>query len=69
MFQKLLHWYEHLRGTNTGDIISYNEDGMICVAFQCYCGKIDPSSIQKISESELINGKYSNSGYLDLGSD
>ena len=66
-FQDLLHRYEHFRGTNRGDVISYNEDGMTCVAFQCYCGKIDPSSIRKITESELLNGKYNNTGYPDSG--
>jgi hypothetical protein len=70
VIEKLLHWISHLRGTNTGKVISWNEEGYIKVGFECStCGKIDPKSIEKINESELLNGKYNNERRFDLGSD
>lgn len=43
-------------GTNTGSVISWNEDGYICVGFECSkCKKTDPKSIVKLSESEFLN--------------
>lgn len=55
-FKRIWHQILHWTGDNTGNIISYNEGDFICVAFECSCGKIDPSSIVKITESELDYG-------------
>jgi hypothetical protein len=68
VIEKLLHLISHLRGTNVGKVASWNEGGYICVGFECStCGKIDPKSIEKLNESELLNGKYTNERCFDLG--
>ena len=56
MIRRFFHYFAHLFGYNTGNIITYEEDGFIYVAFQCDCGLIDPLSIDKI-ESDKIYGK------------
>lgn len=66
MWKRLLHWISHVTKTNTGKVISYNEDGFICVGFECSCGLVDPKTISKINEKELLNGKYRSAG---IGSD
>ena len=70
MLKWLLHRISHLLGTNVGKVASWNEDGYIKIGFECSgCGKIDPKSIEKLNESELLNGKYNNERHFDLGSD
>ena len=55
MVIKLIHWFSHLLHLNVGKVITYEEDGFICVAFECDCGEICPDSIIK-TESENIYG-------------
>jgi len=56
MINKVLHWFAHLLGRNEGNVITFIEDGYICVAFKCNCGYICPKSIDKI-ESEIVYAK------------
>lgn len=45
-------------GTNTGSVISWNEDGYICIGFQCSgCKETDPKSISKLTESDILNAR------------
>jgi hypothetical protein len=55
MLKKIFHWFSHLLGTNSGKVATWQEDGYIHVGFECECGKIDPKSVHKIIESEIIN--------------
>lgn len=55
MLNKFFHWLSHLFKTNTGNIVTFEEDGMICIAFECdHCKKIDEKSISKISRNLVI---------------
>lgn len=53
---QIKHWFSHLFHTNCGKVITFEEDGFICVAFKCECGEISPDSIVKI-ESKVIYGR------------
>lgn len=56
MINTFLHWLAHLLKWNYGKVVTFEEDGYICVAFECSgCKKIAPESIEKILKSELIN--------------
>ena len=53
---RFLHYIEHLFKWNTGKIVTFEEDDMLCVGFQCTkCGVIDPTSIEKIPRNLVIN--------------
>lgn len=68
---RLQHWWQHFRGTNTGSVVTWAENGLIHVGFECsVCKKIDQKTVETINESELLNGKYRNlDSSLDIGSD
>ena len=54
---RFIHKLAHLVCWNQGKVITFEEDGFICVGFECGgCGEISPDSISKI-ESEKIYGK------------
>jgi hypothetical protein len=55
--KKIVHWLAHMFRKNQGNVITFEEDGYICVAFKCKCGKISRDSIVK-TESENIYGKF-----------
>ena len=56
VFLKIKHWFAHLFHLNEGKVITFEENGFICVAFKCECGEICSDSIIK-TESENIYGK------------
>ena len=62
MINRFLHWITHLLKRNTGKVVTWQEDGYIFVGFKCDCGKIDPDSVDKIIESDVINEWYSDFG-------
>jgi len=65
MWKRVLHWFSHLTKTNTGNVISWNENGMICVGFECsVCKKVDEKSVVRITEKEMLDVRYPNSGSL-----
>lgn len=52
----MFHWLAHLTGQYEGRVVTYREDGYIYVGFECSkCKKIDPKSLDKIKESEIIH--------------
>lgn len=54
MVGKLFHWFQHIIGSNTGDIVSWSDDKFVYVGFKCSgCGEIDQSSIDKIEFDSL----------------
>lgn len=56
--RRLIHWFEHLIGWNTGKIISWSDDDFIYIGFECdECGKIDQKSIDKVEYKKVINQK------------
>jgi hypothetical protein len=58
MINRISHWFAHLFGWNEGKVVTWIEDKQIFVGFECSgCGKIDPDSVDKINESEVINGQ------------
>ena len=52
---RFLHYLAHLFKLNTGKVVTFEEDGMLCVGFECNCGVIDPKTIEKIDKSLVIN--------------
>jgi hypothetical protein len=52
----MFHWLAHLTGQNLGKVVTYRENGYIYVGFECSkCKKIDPKTLEKIEESEIIH--------------
>ena len=59
MIKTVLHWFQHLFKRNSVKVVTWNENGFICIGFECVdCGKT--TNVEKITESELLNGKYGN---------
>ena len=57
LLNRWIHRLAHIFGNNQGKVVTFEEDGFICVGFECSgCGEISPDSISKI-ESEKIYGK------------
>lgn len=55
MINNFFHRISHLLQTNTGKIVTFEEDGMLCVAFKCdHCQEIDEKSISKICRDLVI---------------
>lgn len=55
MINRFSHWLSHLFKVNDGRVVTWLENGDICVGFKCSgCGKIAESSVVKISESEIL---------------
>jgi hypothetical protein len=69
LIKKIVHWFQHITGTNTGSIVTWAQDGYIFIGFECsHCKKIDNKTINKLNESEILNGrtKYSSDTDLDI---
>lgn len=48
MIEKLIMWYKHMSGTNTGKTTFWvDEHGRNCVGFECECGEIHGKAIIK----------------------
>lgn len=53
LFSKLIHKFHHLTGQNTGNIVSWHDNGVVYVAFMCSgCGQIDQKTIEKTKFNE-----------------
>lgn len=43
LFEKFIHKFEHILGSNEGDIISWREDDIFYISFKCKkCGEVEP---------------------------
>lgn len=68
LIDTIKHWFSHLRGTNTGSIVTWAQDGHIFIGFECdQCKKIDEKTIDKLNEREILNGKYNINTDLEIG--
>ena len=42
IFARIVHWFSHFTGNNTGKIISFRDDTTIYMAFKCdTCGEVE----------------------------
>lgn len=55
-FKRIYKWFNHLGGSNTGDIVTWKDEGKVFFGFRCHCcGELDKKtvSIYKLDDFEL----------------